>query len=279
MTKQKAFLDTTVLVDILLKPNGRGIPAKEALKTFTETELPVYAIKEFKAGALGYFVWMYNKLTSTNSFVSSLAALQSISVTPQRHRTSTALEALKESAEELKKITNEKLAEKYGQKASADVSLADNFRESLKYRIYKAWKSRRKITTKVTQPLNCYPEKEPYEKRGLLKLDPTKCKPERECCLGQELRNNRDKLSILQATIRDLPGKTENTRRHVILKEIARKPKQAITEEYCRGLGDAYFALFCPEDSVILTTNISDHKPLAEALGKEAETPLQRIEI
>jgi hypothetical protein len=38
-------------------------------------------------------------------------------------------------------------------------------------------------------------------------------------------------------------------------------------------LGDAIFAFFCPKTAVVLTTNIGDHKRLAEALGKKAEKP------
>lgn len=273
MNKNNAFLDTTILVDVLLKPNGRGKVAKEALKRFIRTELPVYAIKELKAGALRYFVWMHNKLATTNSYVLSLEALHSISITPQRHLTSTAIEALKESAEELRNLTNENLVEKYGAKASLDVSLADNFRITLKYRIIKAWKKRREISTIVVQPLTCYEEKEPTEKRGLLDLEPKKCKPEKECCLALELREKLDKLDVLQETIKNLSDKPENTKRRSTLREIVRKPKQNISEDYCRGLGDAYFSLFCPNDCVILTTNIKDHKPLAESLGKNAELP------
>ena len=37
------------------------------------------------------------------------------------------------------------------------------------------------------------------------------------------------------------------------------------------------FAFFCPIDAVVLTTNIKDHKPLAEALGKKAQTPSESI--
>jgi hypothetical protein len=31
------------------------------------------------------------------------------------------------------------------------------------------------------------------------------------------------------------------------------------------------FCFFCPDDAVMLTTNLKDHKPLAEGIGKQAE--------
>jgi hypothetical protein len=41
----------------------------------------------------------------------------------------------------------------------------------------------------------------------------------------------------------------------------------------CRKLGDAFFALCAPQDAVILTTNLKDHAPLANAMGKGAKAP------
>jgi hypothetical protein len=41
----------------------------------------------------------------------------------------------------------------------------------------------------------------------------------------------------------------------------------------CQALGDAYFAFFAPDDADILTTNLKDHCPLAESIGKTAVGP------
>jgi hypothetical protein len=46
-----------------------------------------------------------------------------------------------------------------------------------------------------------------------------------------------------------------------------------VTRETCRDLGDAIFAFFCPSNAVVLTTNLGDHEPLANAIGKKAEKP------
>jgi hypothetical protein len=272
MNKEKAFVDTTILTDVLLKPSEKGKIAKENLAKFKETLLPVYAIKEFKAGPLYYFAWIHNKFATTGSFTNSYAALHAMSRTPRRYTTSTALEALKEAAEVILKngVTNQSLVEKYGAKSSLDATLSDMFRLSIKTSILKSWKRRNNVATKTIQPLSCYEEKEPFENKGLMEVSPTKCKPKKECCLAPELRNKNQELKILVETIKQLPGKTENDRRHKVLHEISRKPRDPISETYCRGLGDAYFALFCPDDAVILSTNIKDHQPLAQALGKEA---------
>lgn len=56
------------------------------------------------------------------------------------------------------------------------------------------------------------------------------------------------------------------------------KAGDALTDSQCRDLGDAVFALLAPHDSVILTTNLKDHEPLASALGKTAQLPGLRDE-
>lgn len=62
----KAFVDTTILADALLKPGEVEQLTKTALLRYTTTELPVYAIKEFKAGVLKNYIWFYNKLALYN---------------------------------------------------------------------------------------------------------------------------------------------------------------------------------------------------------------------
>ncbi|HTX76549.1 MAG TPA: hypothetical protein VMD29_10120, partial [Terracidiphilus sp.] len=52
---------------------------------------------------------------------------------------------------------------------------------------------------------------------------------------------------------------------------LLERPKKTFTPELCPSLGDAYFALQCPKDCAILTSNSKDHKVLAGALGKEVD--------
>ena len=267
----KAFVDTTVLTDSLLKPKTKGIAAKAALKRFDETLLPVYAIKEFKAGPMYYYVWTHNKFALASSFQDALEALHGMILSPRKYLPATAVEAIQTAVAENLSLSFKSLANKYGEKATANVALRDLFRASLKVLILKAWKQRRTVTTEVVQPLTCYPEVGPTASDLLIEMDTGKCKPEKECCLGPSLRKRTDDLKTLVETIKNLTEKPENDKRHKVLREISRKPTDAISETYCRGLGDAYFALFCPKDAVILSTNISDHEPLARALGKKAQ--------
>ncbi len=268
----KAFIETTILTDILIKSGEAKKSAVNALKQFAITELPVFAIKEFKAGPLKNFVWMHNKLVVVGSYAKALEALQRMSRTPRRYTTSTALEALREAQGSISRQTAGSLADKYGANASIDKILCDEFRLAIKTAIFKAWKRRRQIATNIVLPLPCYREVAPYEKRGLVEIDPKTCNPSDECSLSPLLRGRLDELMKLRDAIKD-SGKPEDQRRAKTLRQIYRKPKSPIEEKDCLNLGDAVHVLFAPNDSIIMTTNIADFKPLADAIGKVVKTP------
>lgn len=272
----KAIVDTTVLTDVLLNSGEAKAIALEALSCYAETLLPVYAIKEFKAGPLKNFVWMHNKLVVTKSYEKSIDALQRMSRTPKRYTTSTALQALREASGSIGKKTPIDFVKKYGETASFDKILCDEFRLAIKFAIISAWKKRRNITTDVTNPLLCYREVAPYEKRGLLELEPKGCISDNECSLAALLKGSPEELRKMRDAIID-SDKTENKRRAQILRQLYRKPGMALKDKECRNLGDAVFAFLAPCDAVILSTNIRDHGPLAQAIGKKAITPQQVI--
>jgi hypothetical protein len=269
----KAYVDTTVLSDVLLKPGALGAAARKSVSRYEVTELPEYAIKEFKAGPIKNFVWMHNKLASTGSFQLALNALQSVSKTPKRYTTATAIQALTDAADSISKFTLSKWVDKYGDSARIDSVLADECRLAIKTAIYKAWKKRRRVTTRVIQSLSCYKELDPYDARGLIVVEPTQCQVDDECCLAGELRAKPQILQKLRDALGLLPKNSEHERQRKVLRDLIRKPRQPMTEEMCRSLGDVVFAFFCPTDDVILTTNVRDHEPLARALGKSVEAP------
>jgi hypothetical protein len=268
----KAFLDTTILTDLLLKPGPSATAAKAAVARFTTTQLPVYAIREFKGGPLANFVWFHNKVVQT-SYEDALASLQALSRTLRRYMTSTAIEALRFCAFSTQRERLGELTSRYGEKAQMTSVLRDQYRLALKTAILKAWKKRRSVAAEVVEPLACYREVEPKQVKDLLDLKPTKCFPERECCLAVRMRASIDQLQKLkEATDAQAPN-NERIRRSRALGHFLRVPKRPVSESLCRDLGDAMFAFLAPADATILTTNLKDHGPLAEALGKRAEKP------
>jgi hypothetical protein len=261
----KAFVDTTILTDAALKSGAPKKAAIAALRRFDESELPVYAIKEFKQGPLRYYAWLHNKAVSTRSFHKTLDAIRSIS--RQRNRQSTALGALEASFKAMAPRNATQLVGKYGSRATVDAMNVDLLREFTKGAVLRAWSRRRRVTSRVVQELSCYEEAAPYLKRGLLDLTPTDCS--KGCCLATALGKFTVEAGQLRRAISP-PSKREEINRINALRVIERRPAR-FDERDCRNLGDAYFTLFVPEGSVILTTNLADHKKLGAVLGRTVE--------
>lgn len=274
----KAYVDTTVLADIVLKhgqPQEQGLAA---LRSFEITQLPVYAIKEFKRGPLANFTWLHNKFVTTQSFAETIAALHAVSRTPKRYLTSTALEAVVKAAYSIAQETPSTLAAKYGVDAEMDKIYCDEYRLSLKKTIFQAWSSLRSVATETVQPLSCYDEKPPYEKRGMIELDPKKCDLQPTCCLVTSLKLMANDLKKMREAIQASGSdRQEDQRRSKALKQVYHT-KTAITDDVCRALGDAIIVAYAPAGATILTTNVRDHTVLANAVGKRVQSPKEIVE-
>lgn len=277
MVKSKAYIDTTILTNCLIKFGDEKKIAKEALAQYEITELPIYAIKEFKAGPLDYVKYLYNKLLETNSIGDTIIALSSVG--RQKNRQQTAFKTIGELIKKAESLSvDSTLKGKYGELAESENTIYDSVKLETKMLVFKAWKKRASIATEIVQPLSCYQQIPPFEKKnGELSLVPRNCESD-DCCLTKVLRNEKrldlTKLKVaINSLTPELKNKEENQKRAKLLHEIGSNLRKQISDSDCRNLGDAIFALFCPKDSEILTTNIKDHEPLAKALKKTAITP------
>ena len=259
-----AYVETTVLTDILLKPNTpKHDRAKAALARYEHTLLPVYSIKEWKAGPLDYFAYLHDKLVVTKSLRDTFQALSVLR--RGSYRQATSLEALVAAAT---------VSMRYQGLGTTDAEQADSYRLALESLILRSWSRRRKITTHVVDDLPCYNEVEPRIGRdGLLDLKPQQCERDQECCLGPRLKMEPRALEALRKAIPESSTRREDQKRRRALRQLIKRPKDIVTRETCRDLGDAIFAFFCPRTAVVLTTNLRDHQPLANSIGKRAESP------
>ncbi len=270
----KAFVETTILTDALLKPGPRANTARRAIASFPESLFPVYAIKEFKAGPLRSYVWLHGKLVTTKSLQKTIEAIRRTSASPfGSRRVSTSLEALESAAQKNHLAELGTLAEKYGSLASFDSVVCDRYRLALRSIIKRGWGARRKLTSRVVDELSCYAEGELLEEYGLFELGEVDCEPKDECSLATRLRQNPEKLRLMLAVIDVQGGRAENIKRAQVLRDLIRDPNRKLMNKQCRHLGDAIFAFFCPPEATILTTNERDLRPLAEALGKKLQVP------
>jgi hypothetical protein len=194
-------------------------------------------------------------------------------MTPRRYWVSTAVEALAAAAKTTRNVTTGELVRRYGALATNDKVICDMYRLSLHSIITRAWEKRRRLTSLVVDELECYPETDIVEERGLIELGETNCCPKEECSLAAAFRREQDAIETMRSTIDAQPSKPENIRRAKVLRQLARPTKRRLTPQQCRHLGDAVFAFFCPKDATILTTNAKDLEPLARALDKKVEMP------
>ena len=134
-----------------------------------------------------------------------------------------------------------------------------------------------------TQALSCFPG-------GSLSLDPAtgallgpensfNCLRSERCAAAQYLFEKQDEVKKLVAALHpdvlgpELAAKRENQSRRSALKDLIAKGPKGFSKKGCRALGDAYFAVMAPPGHVVLTTNLVDHTPLCQALGKQAQLP------
>jgi hypothetical protein len=276
-----AYIETTTLTDLLLKKDGSEKAAARAINLFSRPIIPQFAWKEFKRGPLAHFIWFHNKLIVTKDFGRALSALQRLSRTPQRYMVSTAIHAAhtgftsrfaNKDLEALQKI--------HGEKATIGVIVTDAMQLELKRVIFQAWKKRRTLHGGWANKLDCYPDFELVEKTSLINLAPRDCPSNSDCCLRSRLIRDKAKLTAVWRSLSSSPAsaKQEWVNRKKVLRDIEKRPHSSIGPKECRRIGDAYFVLTCPPDATIITTNIVDIQPMADAIGIAYQRPVNLSE-
>jgi hypothetical protein len=266
----KAFLDTTVLADALLKGEPHRSAARAAIARYEHCALSGYAIKEFKAGPLRHYVWFHNKVVTSPTWEDAVRAIPS--VRRQANKMATALQALSDFSGSLSKKLPKNLAVQYPGKSLGDIQKKEAA-IWLKLKILQAWRHRQKLVSERIAPLSCYAEVDPtIDKNGLIYDKPVLCGAA-DCCLRAHFTAQPSVVEKLLLACDLLPDKPETTKRRQVLRQLYRLPKRPMAESDCRNLGDAVFAFQCPKDAVILTTNIADHAILASACGVTAVPP------
>lgn len=236
--------------------------------------MPEFALKELKAGPMSAWIWCHNKFNETRSFADTIAAIGVISATPRRNFAASARQALEQAAQVDKQSFAKVLNLHRQTETILDKALADRYRFFLRRRILIAWERRRSVAKRISMPLPCFTEGElETDSHGGLSFERYSCPRNADCAVFMELVSRPVEIKLLMDVISNEPLKAENQRRYQALRHIVRTPKKPFSDGQCRSLGDAVFAIMAPPNSVILTTNLKDHAPLAGALGKVAVEP------
>jgi len=86
----RAYVETTILTNVLLKPDSKKqAAARSALSRYEETLLPVYSIKEWKAGPLDHYSYVHDKLVETRSLAYTLSAINALNPVLEARRKGT----------------------------------------------------------------------------------------------------------------------------------------------------------------------------------------------
>ena len=131
------LVDTTIIANLLLKPGAQQDEAKAALARYSETILPVFAIKEFRGGAFRYYIWAHNKLVEKGNVPDFVIAANA--VWRQAYLKSTSLEAFAAGWSQIPLDKISDWTEKYGESANLETVQVDNLRLQLRSLIYRAW--------------------------------------------------------------------------------------------------------------------------------------------
>lgn len=265
-----AFIETTVLTNLLLKRDGSEKAAKAIMSQFAACIVPEFSWKEFKRGPLSAFRWAHNKLAETGSYAQTLAAFQRMSKGPRRYYIATAAQALHSASVVFGSMTTSELQRKYGKAALLDTVQADAARLELKALIVSSWNKRHTLGCDLS--LECYRNVDAELKKDRISIDPLDCKTV-DCCLRQKLISTPDKLKKLSDGLGHCPSKKETLDRLKVVNDLSRTPKREMSVKQCRAFGDAYFVAFCPDGATILTTNVADISPLAREFGIPVRTP------
>jgi hypothetical protein len=153
-----AYVETTVLTDLLLKPRtAKHDRAKAALSRYAKSLLPVYSIKEWKAGPLKYFAYLHDKLTLTRSLERTFAAIAAL---PRAgYLRATSIEAFTSAATMSKDLAQEEILLTDGEEL--DRLMADRYRLALADLIIRSWRKRRKLPRKSSKSSTAIPKRPP----------------------------------------------------------------------------------------------------------------------
>jgi hypothetical protein len=268
---RRAYVDTTIVTDALLKWQTVQAEAIDALQSFDETLLPDYAVREFQAGPLQNYIYTHNCFVGANSCDEARERVDAIAPTQQRNKFLTAIGALKgirtATENEYKRI----IAAREMNWEDGEKFRVEFIKTHIANKIFDAVYALDTVCMDRTDRLSCLESVEVEEHGEKLRArgGRTDCAEKATCGLTTLLLGQEEALrKVLAATEEQNAGapKAELKRRMAALLPLLEG--RGAERATCRGLGDAVFAVLAPEGATILTTNVNDHRPLAECLGK-----------
>ena len=268
-------VDATVLTDALLKV---GTPAAVAARAaMNGAAVMGYALKEVRHGPFGNFVYAHEVLVAEGTYTAAMARIECVA--QQRYKQRTALEALRVALTEVLGEDAEAMgstlrtaAQEMGGGPTVDEIMARQTAGVLARVLWSAHAEMLTLAASATDALTCF-VMHPLRRRRDGSIDDGVRKCPQACALGGLLAARGADVNALIGVVAGLQTKPENVHRLEALQWVAANPGASPSIDYCRALGDAVYALLCPAGGTVVTTNLADHAPLTNALGKHAKAP------
>jgi hypothetical protein len=271
----KAFLETTVIVDLIFKDRARVAQINSLLDQFESTESSHYVRMEIKRGFLQNLVALYNKSVECTRLSEVHQYIHRLSATPARHRLGTVLGSVTAF---IQSIEDKELKDlkKQGKLGDFQKKQLEAF---LRLRIRRFWPAFDKAADEIIDPVYCYKYRynlaPPTFVNGRFdntfhncdKYKPGICRL-REFVDEHEPEYVQIRDQLLASGVVD----AESIKRVQGLKEALRLKKRQIPRKQCWQLGDAILVLEPAPEVNIITSNRKHYEPLCAIIKRPLTT-------
>lgn len=271
MEAENVHLDTTIMVDYLLKGKSKRAAVSGKLGQFKNSTTSRYVKAEFKKGPLQYLVYLHNKFCQAESITQIFAAISKLPP-PQDRRLRSILEQFEHFfSHALKKLDQ---ASGIPSPISHDQYLLETGRSYFANLIESSWYEFDAVAKNIIDPQSCFPDMVAPRRKGLLfSNEPRTCdKSTAICGCRRFYTEHAEELQRVYEALSKTAHPDEETRRRIrAIREILRKPAR-LKEEDCWRCGDATVAIEAPPRSAIFNNNVKHFEPICSALAKEILT-------
>jgi hypothetical protein len=277
------FIETTAVVDATLKPEyQRAI--RSILDSHSTRISSRYVRMEIKRGVLQNLVYLHNKMVNCQKWSEVAASVSRLSASPQKHKLSTALEALAIFWTTIENKTSKDMEKDHGGPIAISEYLRNRSIYFLRVSIRRLWRNVDRIADSYLDPMSCFVDISPPKMDGeLLDNQPRTCeKSAVECSIKNFFAYERVSFESILEALHSLGDKADpETKKRVkslrnILRMLPSSSRKFSNHQQnaaeCWNCGDAILAVMAPPHSTVLQRNPRHYDPICAALKKKTVT-------
>lgn len=274
-TNVNVFLETTVMVDYLMKDNAKKAAISEILTKYKKTYSSHYVKMEFKRGFIQRLVYLHGKVILTKNIADVFSSISRLSSTQHKNLLGSTLESIANFFQSPSMNKKMKTILKSCENISPNEYIIEAIETVLSNQISTFWIKFDKAVDEVLNSQQCFMDlRPPVKKTGKDVYDntPRECtKSELQCGIREFINQNLgDFIKILKKLKTIKNPDIETKKRIKSLKMLTRVPKRPVSEKDCWNCGDAILAVEAPIDSAVFNNNVKHYEPICEAIEKNS---------